>query len=342
MWGESNAVVFSNSVLGARTEKYADYFDICAAITGLVPKAGVHLDENRMPSIIIDVTDFIKNHLLEEFQGETIYDERFVYRSGIDSLFPTMGWLSGNLSDGCIPLILGFDLLPEPLVSRDNLKAFSAAFGTTGTSPLFHMAHITPEAMGSDVIDQMIDSCGEMRIEVTKEAFVQAYMMLDSGRESGDDISLVSLGNPHLSIDELKNLCDIISLDDRPKHEHVKVVATLGRHVQTKGDQLGYTKRLEEFGVQFINDTCWCMLLDPPIIPSSTTSSAKILTNSGKYAHYGPGLTNCNIRFGSMYQCIEVAKNGKLKSDGGISSRLGWMRRFSTHTMIRNMRRIIK
>ena len=120
MWGESNAVVFSNSVLGARTEKYADYFDICAAITGLVPKAGVHLDENRMPSIIIDVTDFIKNHVFEEFQGETIDDESFVYRSGIDSFFPTMGWLSGNLSDGRIPLILGFDLLPESLVSRDN------------------------------------------------------------------------------------------------------------------------------------------------------------------------------------------------------------------------------
>ena len=170
---------------------------------------------------------------------------------------------------------------------------------------------------------------------------VKAYTTLDSGKDSGDDISLVSLGNPHLSLEELKHLIDIISLDDRPKHENVKLIATLGRHIQDKGDELGYTKRLEAFGVTFINDTCWCMLLDPPIIPSANPS-AKILTNSGKYAHYGPGLTNCKIRFGSMYQCVEAAKSGKIRPDGGGRGSMGWLRHFSTHTIIRNMRMMIK
>lgn len=260
-------------------------------------------------------------------------DEKCVYKSGIDSFFPAMGWLSGNLSDGRIPLILGFDLLPS--VSRDNLKAFCAAYGTTGSSPLFHMANITPEAMGDNVINDMIQACGDKRVQVSKEDVVEAYTTLDSGKQSGDDISLVALGNPHLSVGEMKDLVDIISLDDRPKNESVKVIATLGRHIQSEAGLLG--KRLEEFGVTLLNDTCWCMLLHPPIIPS-TNPSAKILTNSGKYAHYGPGLTNCNIRFGSMYQCIEAAKSGRMGSNKGAG--MSWLRHFSTHTLIRHIRKI--
>jgi predicted aconitase len=336
MWGESNAVVFSNSVLAARTEKYADYFDICAAIVGFVPNTGVHRSANRTPSIVIDATGFIREHLLARFHTDTV--ERYeAYESGIDSLYPVMGWLSGKLSDGRIPLILGFDLLPS--VSRDNLKAFSAAFGTTASSPMFHMANITPEAIGDNLITDMILSCGARKIEISKEDVIKAYISLDSGKESGDEISLVALGNPHLSVEELKDLINIISLDDRRKHDDVKLIATLGRQIHSQGDQLGYTKRLEAFGVTFINDTCWCMLLHPPIIPSANPS-AKILTNSGKYAHYGPGLTNCHVRFGSMYQCIEAAKSGRMGSSMGRN--MSWLRPFSTQTLIRHIKSIVR
>ncbi len=330
MWGESNAVVFSNSVLGARTEKYADYFDICAAIVGFVGHTGVHITENRKPSIVIDATHFIREYILPQIHTGSV-DEK---ESGVDSLYPVMGWLCGNLSDGRIPLIIGFELLPS--VSRDNLKAFCAAYGTTGSSPLFHMSHITPETKDDNVISDMLQSCGDRQVEVSKEDVVKAYMTLDSGKQSGDEISLVALGNPHLSVEEMKDLVDIISLDDRPKHNSVKIIATLGRHVQSKGDLLGYTKRLEDFGVTLINDTCWCMLLHPPIIPCNPVS--RILTNSGKYAHYGPGLTNRYVRFGSMYQCIEAAKSGRMRSnkDTGMS----WLRPFSTHAVIRHIRMI--
>ena len=330
MWGESNAVVFSNSVLGARTEKYADYFDICAAIVGFVGLTGVHLTKNRKPSIVIDATIFIREYILPQIHMDSV-DEK---ESGIDSLFPAMGWLCGNLSDGRIPLILGFDLLPS--VSRDNLKAFCAAYGTTGSSPLFHMSQITPEAKGVRIINDMMQSCGDRQVEVSKEDVVEAYATLDSGKQCGDEISLVALGNPHLSVEEMKDLIDIISLDDRSKHDSVKLIATLGRQIQLKGDLLGYTKRLEDFGFTLINDTCWCMLLHPPIIPSNP--SALIMTNSGKYAHYGPGLTNRNIRFGSMYQCIEAAKSGRIGSNNGTG--MSWLRLFSTQALMRHIRKI--
>lgn len=178
-------------VIGARTEKYADYFDICAAICGCVPKSGVHIKENRMPTIVIDATKLIEDHVLSSIRNNDDGGDQ-----GFDSFFPAMGWLCGNLSDGRIPIILGFDTLPS--VSNDNMKAFCAAYGTTGTSPLFHMANVTPEAMGDDTIDKMLYNCGGRKVEVTKEDLCKAYETLDSGNDGSDDISLVALGNPHL------------------------------------------------------------------------------------------------------------------------------------------------
>jgi len=353
-WGESNAVVYSNSVIGARTEKYADYFDICAAICGVVPNTGVHIEENRAPTIVIDATTLIQNLLPSiKANNDLSYDKQ-----GFDSFFPTIGWICGYLSNGGIPLILGFDQLPA--VSNDNLKAFCSSYGTTGSSPLFHMAQITPEAMDNITVNTMIDNCDDKYVEVTKEDLCNAYETLDSGNEN--DISLVALGNPHLryviifhhmqsspslrfkltssisfSVDELAKLSELIEYDDRPKHESVKVMATLGRHVQSIGNDLGYIQKLESFGVELVNDTCWCMLLDPPIIPSNPNST--ILTNSGKYSHYGPGLNNRNMRFGSMYDCISAAKSGKLSSGSSLPQ---WLRRsFSTHQIIRTIKTII-
>ena len=68
----------------------------------------------------------------------------------------------------------------------------------------------------------------------------------------------------------------------------------------------GYVERLERFGVQFINDTCWCMI-DEPVIP---TSARVLMTNSGKYAHYGPGLVDRPLHFAGLEACVESACSG--------------------------------
>ena len=188
-------------MIGARTEKYADYFDICAAIVGLVPNAGVHVGENRVPTIVIDATKLIKEYLLPRMNANESSDDAphdiLLSKQGFDSFFPAMGWTCGHLSDGGIPLIVGFDALPS--VSSDNLKSFCAAFGTTGSAPLFHMANVTPEAMGDTTINKMMQNCRGKQVEVTKEDLCKAYNTLDSGNDGNEDmISLVALGNPHL------------------------------------------------------------------------------------------------------------------------------------------------
>jgi len=418
-WGESNAVVYANSMIGAKTEKYADYFDICAAIAGCVPALGVHLDENRKAGVILDATDMIRCHVIPSLEQKKKKNKDEGYTDhhcddddddGLDAFFATLGYVCGNLSDGKIPLLLGVDQIPKDKVSNDYMKAFCAAFGTTGAAPLIHVAGVTAEAMDKAYVKAMIDDLVEEDkkevkenkndktqqkkeniVVLTQDHMLKAFEALNGGADTitslsnsefdvrGEKIDLVALGNPHLSLAECARLAKLVTpssttaRDNRitkespgppnaitnaseqitvwPKHPDIKIMATLSRHVYNQATKLGYVHQLKQFGVQFINDTCWCMILDPPIIPPS--KDAVTMTNSGKYAHYGPGLTNRNVRFGSMSQCILTARSGYLVRgskvmkangsmntsevvrDGGIYSGMTWLgatRGFANHS----------
>lgn len=318
-WGESNAVVFANSVVGARTEKYADYLDICCAITGLVPAVGVHLPVNRLPTILLDATQIVSLPDMSQ--------------SDFDLLFPVLGHLCGSLSDGKVPILIGLESWSD-LVTIDHLKAFCAAFGTTGSSPLIHIAGITPEALDPDTVSHMAKGCDNNCRIVSVQQLQETFAFLDSGGSDYDnEIKLVALGNPHLSTSECDRLAQLVQESDRPKSPDVRVVACISRTVMADADP-SRMQMLQDWGMEFVNDTCWCMLLDPPIIPINP--GAKILTNSGKYSHYGPGLTNRAFRFGSMEDCVQSATTGVYlgyrRSGGPVSPSwlTGGKRQFAT------------
>ena len=282
-WGESNAVVFANSVLGARTEKTADYLDICEAIAGIVPKEGVYLDKNREPTILLDARDFMRWFEMKMEQSDSSSSSSSSsIKEEVHSLFPVLGHLCGTLSDGRVPLLIGLENGAD-WISLDHLKSFCAAFGTTGTSPLIHIAGITPEARDEQVIRKWIRQCEGRVAEVTAELLKETYNILD--KDNGEKIDLIALGNPHLSVAECGDLLDLVQQnggDHHPKHPDVRVIACLSRSVQAEAEKSGHIHPLKEFGVEFVNDTCWCMLLDPPVIPAR--KDATILTNSGTYA----------------------------------------------------------
>ena len=123
------------------------------------------------------------------------------------------------------------------------------------------------------------------------------------------EVGLVSLGNPHFSLDECARLAALVS--GRTKSADVAVVVTCGRAVHDAASQAGHVAVAEAFGVQFVTDTCWCMLGEPVIPPAVRT----LMTNSGKYAHYAPGLVGRGVRFGSMAECIEAACSGKTQQE---------------------------
>lgn len=289
-WAESNAVVYANSVLGARTMKYPDFLDISIALTGRAPKAGPHLDVNRQASLVINVC------AIREIKD-------------IDDVFyPLLGYHVGTLASSEIPVIVGI----EPLrPSRDDLKAFGAAFATTSSAPMFHITGVTPEA---PVLDAVIGSGPHIRsVDIDPQALNWCWDKLNSASKH-HPVDLVSLGNPHFSFAEIRKLAEFCR--GRCKKDNVSVVVTCGRTSYGLACQAGLVKELERFGVDFITDTCWCMITKPTI----PLSQSAIMTNSGKYAYYGPGLTGKSFHFGSLASCVEVACQGGL-----LGSRPVWL-----------------
>ncbi|KAG9545695.1 hypothetical protein KCU71_g7849, partial [Aureobasidium melanogenum] len=276
MWAESNAVVFANSVLGSRSIKCPDFLDICVALTGRAPNCGAHITSQRKPQVMIDITPDI---------------------DGDDSLFPVLGYLVGEIAANRIPLVTGLENMD---VSRDDLKAFGAAFATTSSAPMFHIAGITPEAINPS-LEQWVSTTPI--VKATKAGLASVWSRLDKAAET--KIDLVSLGNPHFSYEEMARLCQLC--EGRTKSPDVAVIVTCGRDTYARACKDGLMPKLEEFGVQPVTDTCWCMIGEPLIHPSVRT----IMTNSAKFAHYGGGLTKRNMRFASLAGCVEAACVGK-------------------------------
>ncbi|BBP59068.1 aconitase family protein [Pseudomonas sp. St316] len=273
VWAESNAVVYANSVLGARTQKYPDFLDICIALCGRAPLTGCHLDAQRKAQLIVDVPAL----------GQVD-----------DSFYPLLGYHIGNLAGRRIPLIRG---LEHAAPSLDDLKAFGAAFATTSAAPLFHIAGITPEAL--DPADVLENDTTLAQESVDAVGLLASWRELNSARDNWVDV--VSLGNPHFSLSEFATLASLCA--GRVKHPYVVLAITCGRTVLEQARKAGYLAAIETFGAVLVTDTCWCMLGEPVIPPHATT----LMTNSGKYAHYAPGLVGRGVHFAALAECVEAA-----------------------------------
>ncbi|KAF9765331.1 hypothetical protein IL306_002418 [Fusarium sp. DS 682] len=287
-WAESNAVVYANSVLGARTMKYPDFLDISIALTGRAPKGGPHLGINRLASVCVKVVG------LADVKGLD------------DSFPPLLGYYVGTLSTSRIPVITGLERLG---LSTDDLKAFGAAFATISSAPMFHIVGVTPEATTLEtVLAPEFTS-----IEVKPSDLGACWDKLNSAPPN-QPIDLISLGNPHFSFPEIRKLVELCQ--ERKKAANVAVIVTCGRSVYKLAEQAGLIDQLEDSGVRILTDICWCMVTEPVIPPNAKT----IMTNSGKYAHYGPGLTGRGMYFGSLAGCVDAACSGRYEAQ-----RPGWM-----------------
>lgn len=273
VWAESNAVVYANSVLGARTLKYPDYLDICIALTGRAPLIGCHLDAQRKARLQIELPAL----------GELD-----------DAFYPLLGYHIGALAGSRIPLVRG---LENRKPSLDDLKAFGAAFATTSAAPLFHIAGITPEAIDPS---QVLEVDASIPVETIRlKDLLISWRELNSARDSRVDV--VSLGNPHFSLSEFAHLARLCL--GRHKHPDVVLAITCGRAVLERAREAGHIAVIEAFGATLVTDTCWCMLGEPVIPPGATT----LMTNSGKYAHYAPGLVGRKVHFASLAECVDTA-----------------------------------
>ena len=169
-WSESSAVSFANSVIGARTNREGGPSALAAALCGVTPNYGLHLDEKRKPTVVIDVDADLK------------------YTAD----FGALGYHVGKQVKNKIPYFKGIKD-----ANTDNLKALGAAMAASGAVALYHVEGITPVA-------ELMDPTGLEPIEVTASEMKETYETLTSGK----DPDIVILGCPHASLREIAELAE--------------------------------------------------------------------------------------------------------------------------------------
>ncbi|MCI0437297.1 MAG: aconitase X catalytic domain-containing protein [Gemmatimonadetes bacterium] len=280
-WAESNAIVFANSVLGARTDRYGDFIDICAAITGRVPLAGLHRDADRRGDVVFDC-GALPVRVLE-----------------CDAFYPVLGHLVGREVGRAVPVLSG---LPAGL-SEDRLKAIGAAAAASGAVAMFHAVGSTPEAPALDDALHGRPATGTTAVTMP---MVRAARDELSTKHHGPLVA-ISLGTPHYSIAEFARLMPL--LDGVRFASGIDAWVSTGRATLAELERRGWAERLRAAGVTLVVDTCTY------ITPILRHSSGTVMTDSAKWAWYAPGNLGVDVAFGTLEECIDSAKLGRISRD---------------------------
>ena len=281
-WGESNAVAFVNTVLGARTNRYGDFLDISCAITARAPYYGLHNPDNRVADMLIDVSN-----LSDKLKGE-------------DAFFPVLGAFIGRVAGDTIPVVDG---LPET-TDEDQLKALCAGAAATGAAALIHIVGVTPEA--PNLATALDYKAPAERITMTPEMVVEARNSLSISKSGS--IDCVALGSPHFSFSECKKLLQL----SHGRKFKLPVYVCLGRHTMQQLIETGIDQKLADCGTNFVVDTC---VVVTPILPDG---GGVMMTNSAKFAHYALGNVGYEPVFGALTDCVESAILGRVIWDEAI------------------------
>lgn len=283
-WGESNAVVFANSVLGARTNRYGDFMDICCALVGRAPRTGLHLEENRRATVVVD-TGAINPALRER-----------------DVFYPVLGtWLGATVGER-VAVVTG---LPDT-VTEDQLKAMGAASASSGAVGLFHVEGVTPEAP-----DLAAALGGQAPEAVLAPDARELREVRDALSTTGTpEIDAVALGSPHFSGEEFALLEALLPREPF----RIPFYVCTGRAEVQRLEASGRLPRFEEAGVEIVADTC---VVVAPILPAR---GSVLMTNSGKFAHYTPATTGYDVVYGSLEDCVRSAVTGRVTRDEGLWS----------------------
>jgi len=234
-WSESSAVTFANSVLGARTNREGGPSALAAAFVGKTPCYGLHLDENRVPDVHVQVKAELKKL----------------------SDWGALGYAIGKKAENKIPYITGIKS-----AELDELKSFCASTVTYGTKPLFYIKGITP---GNEAQTQPSNT-----VTIEEADLKNAY---DNINDQVSEIDFVCVGCPHCSIKEIKEIADLIK--GKKVKDGVELWVATSRTAKQLADKRGYTATIEAAGGKFACDTCMAVAPLKGRFKALATTSAK-------------------------------------------------------------------
>ena len=279
-WMESSAVVYANSVLGARTNCEGGASTGAAALTGKIPYWGLHDPANRFATHVVRadtrVDSFQDWGMFGYFVGEVVQENR--------------------------PAVIG-DLGQPDLT---DLKHFGAATATSGGVELYHLPGVTPEAptleaaFGRGAVPEPI---------VYGEAERRWVYETLNAQGSSTDVDFILLGCPHASLDQVAQLAYL--LEGRRLADGVQLWVMTPRALRAMADRNGYTRTITRAGGHVLTDSC------PAMSRAAPPGTKVFATDSAKQAHYLPAILGIEAWFGTLEECVDAALTGRWR--GGLA-----------------------
>jgi len=234
-WSESSAVTFANSVIGAKTNREGGPSALAAAFVGKTPCYGLHLDENRVPDV----------HVQVDTELSKLSD------------WGALGYAIGKKAENKIPYITG---IKEAEI--DDLKSFCASVVTYGAKPLFYIKGITPAAESQQIPKD--------KVTIEQSDIKNAY---DNINDQVSEIDFVCVGCPHCSIKEIAEIANLVR--GKKVAEGTELWVATSRTAKQLADKRGYTAIIEAAGGKFACDTCMAVAPLKGRFKALATTSAK-------------------------------------------------------------------
>ena len=275
-WGESSAVVFANSVCGARTNREGGPSGLASALTGRTPAYGFHLRENRYGRFLVEVA--------VPLADMTDYG--------------TLGCFTGRIAGQDTPVFTGIP--PSPTL--DELKALSAALASSGSVSMFHAVGVTPEA---PTLAEAFGGREPAKVLVfgpAEKAATEAAL----NKEKSDHVDWVQVGCPNASVREMREVAE--ALRGRRVHPGVTLWVTTAGAMHAMAERMGYVRAIEEAGGTVVRETCPFLARSRAIAPAKGFRT--LTTNSAKMAFYAPGQFGLPTHYGNLARVMDAAVNG--------------------------------
>jgi len=277
-WSESSALIYANSILGARTNRDGGEASFFSALLGITPKYGLHLDENRKSTHQIDV----------QCEINSISD------------WGALGYFAGEVAGADIPV---FTNLRKP--TGEEAKQLGAAINYPGGVAMFHIVGITPE---SPTIEAAFGG------KVPKEKYIfdksikkKVYERINYQPEG--KVDMVFFGCPHATLYEIKEISRLIEGKHVAKDTRLWVMTA--HSIRASAERLGYAQVIENSGGELFTDGCLLTYyVDVDYIESKKPNLERVATDSAKQALGARKCFGSKVFFGDTERCIQIAVEG--------------------------------
>lgn len=279
-WAESSAVIFANSIIGARSNREGGPSALAAAIVGRTPRYGYHLDSKRLADVVVEVRCPVRD--IADFGALSYVVGKQVGNATL--------WFA-DLADWLPPLL---EDITQGGAAGDRLKTLGAGLAAYGAVALFHIARYTPEA--KDLGEALIKPDAR---RLVVDSLDPAYKIMDADPDLRQ-IDLVTVGCPHASLSEIRQIAEAV----QGQRLATQLWVTTARITRERAREAGWVQAIEAAGGQVVADTC------AVVAPVRSIGITSMATNAGKMACYAPAHSKVKMRYGSLEQCVVAALTG--------------------------------